>query len=404
MSAKLTKGGRLPRWTEDTYMKFPFLRREAKASGPIPLVALSKLGAATWSPNNPAMLAREGFEKNAVGYRAIRMVAEAAASVSFVAQNGAHPALDLLVRPNPEQSGAELMEALYGHLQTSGNAFLHGLTLPGELGEDDGAPQEIWALRPDRMSPIRGRNGWPDGWAYRIDRRDTAIRREADGWSPVMHLKLFNPTDDVMGFAPLQAASRAVDVHNAGAAWAKALIDNSARPSGALVYGKSAGERMSEDQFASLKEQLDVQHSGAINAGKPMLLEGGLEWKPMGLTPNDMDFIASRHAAAREIALAFGVPPMLLGIPGDNTYSTYKEANLAFWRLTILPLVEKTARAISAWLAPRFDAPLFLRADVESVSALSSERDNLWARLEAASFATVEEKRAMAGLAEREDA
>ena len=88
-----------------------------------------------------------------------------------------------------------------------------------------------------------------------------------------------------------------------------------------------------------LKEELESAHTGKFNAGRPLLLDGGLDWKPMSLSPAEMDFAGTRHAAAREIALAFGVPPMLLGIPGDNTYATYKEANLAFWRLTILPLV-----------------------------------------------------------------
>src|SRR3546814_1188179 len=83
---------------------------------------------------------------------------------------------------------------------------------------------------------------------------------------------------------------------------------------------------------------------GAANAGRPMLLEGGLKWQSLSLTPADMDFTETKAAAAREIALAFGVPPMLLGLPGDNTYANYQEANRALWRLTILPLVTKIVR------------------------------------------------------------
>ena len=155
---------------------------------------------------------------------------------------------------------------------------------------------------------------------------------------------------------------------------------------------------MTTEQFETLKREVAEKFSGADNAGRPMVLEGGLDWKPMSLSPAEMDFIGARHAAAREIALAFGVPPMMLGIPGDNTYSNYKEANLAFWRLTVLPLVEKAARAISAWLSMRSDQPVALRPDLDRVSALAGEREALWSRLEAASFATTEEKRALAGL------
>lgn len=132
-----------------------------------------------------------------------------------------------------------------------------------------------------------------------------------------------------------------------------------------------------------------------------MLLEGGLDWKPMGLTPSDMDFIAARHDAAREIALAFGVPPMMLGIPGDNTYSNYKEANMAFWRLTVLPLVEKAGRSLSSWLSVRSETRVDLRPDLDSISALTSERDALWARLENATYLSDDEKREIAGLPPR---
>ena len=368
---------------------FPFFRREAKASGAMPLVALSQLGAAHWSRRDPRTLAREGYERNAVGYRCIRMIAEAAASVALTSDDGTP---DLLAHPNPDQSGAVLLETFYGHLQTAGNAFLLGVTL------DDGALHEIHVLRPDRMKPLKGRTGWPMGWAMGEGREERRFLKEADGWSPVLHMKLFHPADDVMGFSPLEAASRAVDVHNAGAAWAKALIDNSARPSGALVYGAKDGAHLTTEQFETLKREVAEKFSGADNAGRPMVLEGGLDWKPMSLSPAEMDFIGARHAAAREIALAFGVPPMMLGIPGDNTYSNYKEANLAFWRLTVLPLVEKAARAISAWLSMRSDQSVALRPDLDRVSALAGEREALWSRLEAASFATTEEKRALAGL------
>ena len=117
-------------------------------------------------------------------------------------------------------------------------------------------------------------------------------------------------------------------MHNAASAWNKALLDNAARPSGALVYKGEHGANLSEEQFERLRDELAQNFSGAANAGRPLLLEGGLTWQAMSLTPKDMDFLAAKNGAAREIALAFGVPPMLLGIPGDNTYSNYREANL----------------------------------------------------------------------------
>lgn len=370
--------------------------RETKHSRTGPLIALTSAGRARWTPRDYASLASEGFTKNAVVYRCVRMIAEAAASTGLVvfadgvrAQD--HPLARLLAKPNPEQSGPEWLEGLYAALQTAGNAYVEA------VGED-GAPEELWSLRPDRVTIVPGRAGWPEAYQYTVDGRSVRICRCGDGWMPAMHLKLFHPTDDYYGLSPLEAAAFAIDVHNASGAWNKALLDNAARPSGALVYGGKDGERLTAEQFSLLKAELS-DHAGMTNAGRPLVLEGGLDWKPMSLSPAEMDFIAGKHAAAREIALAFGVPPQLLGIPGDATYANYREANAAFWRGTVLPLVKKTAGALTGWLGGRFGAEaLRIEPDLDGVSALQGERDALWTRLDAASFLTDEEKRRMAGV------
>jgi HK97 family phage portal protein len=219
--------------------------------------------------------------------------------------------------------------------------------------------------------------------------------------APILHLKLFNPSDDWYGLSPMEAAAFSIDIHNAGGAWNKALIDNAARPSGALVFtGAGGADRLGEEQYSRLKQELEELHLGAANAGRPLLLDGGLEWRPMSLSPADMDFTEARYAAARDIALAFGVPPMLLGIPGDNTYSNYREANLAFWRQTALPLAQKAARAIEGWIGERWReaGPAAVSIDIENVPALTIEREALWARLAGADFLSEDEKRRMAGV------
>ncbi|GIU67622.1 phage portal protein [Candidatus Phycosocius spiralis] len=381
---------------------FPFFKRrpkltlgsgEAKASSPF--LAYTSPGRPVWTPRDYGALAREGFQRNAIAYRCVRLVAETAASVPLNLRDGAgqpHPLANLFLQPNPEQSGPELLEAFFGHLQIAGNGWLEMVAL-------DGLPREICVLRPDRVRIIPGVSGWPDGWEHDAGGVKRRIWRDtATGRAPICHLKLFNPADDLYGQSPLEAAAIAVDIHNAGGAWNKALIDNAARPSGALVYrGMPGAERLSEEQFERLKAELTQAHTGASNAGRPLLLEGGLEWTSMSLTPAEMDFVEARRAASRDIALAFGVPPMLLGIPGDSTYSNYKEANLAFWRQTILPLVSKAAACLANWLAPWADVSLTITPDLEAVPALSGEREAFWARLETASFLSVDEKRVLAG-------
>lgn len=142
-----------------------------------------------------------------------------------------------------------------------------------------------------------------------------------------------------------------------------------------------------------MKDELEESFQGAKNAGRPLLLEGGLDWKAMSLSPRDMDFFEARNAAAREIALAFGVPPQLLGIPGDNTYSNYQEANRAFWRQTVLPLLRRTAQSFESWVQKLYGSKIALRFDESAITALSAERDALLQRLLDADFLTVNEKR-----------
>ena len=367
---------------------------EAKASAARPLIALSRLGQPAWTPRDYASLARAGFERNVIAYRCVRLVSEAAASAPMqVRENGSiltdHPLLALLKQPNPEQSGAELFESFYGFLQTAGNAYMEVVSL-------DGAPRELFVLRPDRMKARIGARGWPEAYDYTVGGRTVTFR--ADETSPILHLKLFHPTNDHYGLSPLEAAASSVDLHNAAQAWNKALLDNAARPSGALIYnGPEGAENLSKEQFDRLKSELEDAYAGVANAGRPLVLDGGLDWKSMSLTPADMDFIEAKNAAAREIALAFGVPPMLLGIPGDNTYSNYREANLAFWKQTVLPLVRKTAAALSGWLGPQFEN-IEIICETSAVDALAAERDAQWARIARADFLEPHEKRTLLGL------
>ncbi len=374
---------------------FDFFRRTPPEKKSAPLIALSLQGRARFGARDTAGLARAGVMQNAIAYACVRRIASAAASVPWLLYDGAqeletHPLLALLTRPNAYEDGPALFERWYAFLQSAGNAYLESAVL-------DGVPRELYVLRPDRMTVVPGARGWPAGYDYRVDGQVTRITRDASGFLPVLHAGLFHPLDDYYGLSPLEVAQAAIEVHNAGAAWTKALLDNAARPSGALIYKGPDGAGLSDEQFGRLKRELEDAYQGAVNAGRPMVLEGGLDWKAMSHSPADLDFAETRSVAAREIALAFGVPPMLLGIPGDNTYSNYAEANLSFWRQTVLPLVARTAAGLTRWLAPRFGEGLRVGFDADAVEALAEVRQGLWDKLNAAQFLTVNEKRAAAG-------
>jgi HK97 family phage portal protein len=325
----------------------------------------------------------------------VRLVAETAAAVPWLLYRGTaevaeHPALALLGQPNQRQAAGSFREALYGNLLIAGNAYV-------ELAEAAGGLSELHLLRPDRVSVLTDAKGWPVALEHREGSGKRRIGLASGGDGKALQLMLFHPLDDHYGFPPLEAALVALDTHNAAGRWNKALLDNSARPSGALVYAPKEGGNLSDEQFDRLKAELEDGYSGATRAGRPLLLEGGLDWKAMSLSPRDMDFIEAKNAASRDVALAFGVPPMLLGIPGDNTYANYTEANRAFYRLTVLPLIARTVGEFSGWLSAVFGEPLRLSFDADQIEGLSAERDALWARLGKAQFLDPDEKREAVG-------
>ncbi len=371
---------------------------EAKASAAAPVFAYHGAGRAAWSSRDTATLTRIGFLGNPVAFRCVKLIAEAAAAVPVVAQDAArrfetHPVLDLLAAPNPGQGGAQLMETFFGHLLLNGDAYLEA------AGETvSGGPREIYVLRSDRMKVIPGADGWPEAYEYALGAKKHVFDMRQDR-VPVLHVKSFHPQDDHYGLSPLIAAAAAIDVHNSAAAWSKGLLDNAARPSGAIVYkGADGYGQLASDQYARLVEELEINHQGARNAGRPMLLEGGLDWKPMGFSPSDMEFHRTKEAAARDVALAFGVPPMLLGLPGDNTYANYAEAHRAFYRLTVLPMVAKTLAAVSGWLPAFYGESFQIKVDEDNVPALAEEREALWRRIAGAGFLSDAEKRQLLGL------
>ncbi|MBR9863088.1 MAG: phage portal protein [Rhodobacteraceae bacterium] len=371
---------------------------EEKNSAAGPVIAFHGAGRPAWSARDVGSLTRSGFLANPVGFRCVKMIAEAAAAVPLIVSGSGtrfevHPLIDLLARPNGIQGGADLLESFYGQFLLSGDGYLEAAG-----SSPDGGPAEIYVLRSDRMKVVPGADGWPDAYEYSVGSRKVRFDMGTE-LPPVCHVRAFHPLDDHYGLSPIQAAATALDVHNAACRWSKALLDNAARPSGAIVYRGVDGQgSLQADQYDRLVEEIEANHQGARNAGRPMLLEGGLDWKPMGFSPSDMEFQKTKESAAREVALAFGVPPMLLGLPGDATYANYAEANRAFYRLTVLPLVQKLAAGLSAWLSAFYGETLRLSADLDGIPALAIEREAQWRRVAEAGFLTDREKRRLLGL------
>jgi HK97 family phage portal protein len=325
----------------------------------------------------------EVYRRNPVGQRAVRLVSGMLGSLTI---DGDERAAQLVTADG-------LLEGI------AANLLLHGNSYVQLIANDQDQPGELCQLRPERVQVVSDERGWPVGYLYRAGAQVTRYDRlDALGRQQMAHLKALNPRDDHYGMGCIEAAIAAASVHNRAAKWNKALLDNAARPSGALSYEPADGSVLSAEQFKRLKEELSSEFSGSANAGRPLLLEGGLKWQALSLTPADMDFVALKEGAARDIALAFGVPPVLVGLPGDATYANAREAGRALYRQTILPMAGRVLNALGSMLSD-WMGPVKLTVDEDQISELAEDRAKLWTQVEAASFLSDAEKRDMLGFA-----
>ena len=329
-------------------------------------------------------LATDGYSENAIVYRCINEISNNASRVKINLFRGDqeldnHPLLDLLYNPSPTMSQVEWFQALYSYLLISGNNYMLS------VGGDNTPPTELYNLRPDRMKIRSGTRAMPVAYDYMLKGQivESYDVDQATGGSKVKHIKLFNPLDDYYGMSPMQASSVDIDQHNLANKHNVNLLQNGARPSGAVIFNpkdETGGNvQLSDVQRNQLMNDVNQRFSGTGNAGKPMLLEGDFEWKEMGLSPKDMDFIQLKNMSAKDIALVYGVPSQLIGIPDSQTYSNFAEAKLALYNETIIPLLDRIQGDLNEWLVPMFNEQgLELRYDIDSIPAMAEQRKRVF--------------------------
>ena len=332
-------------------------------------------------------LAKEGYLSNAIVYRCVNEISKGVSSVPFMIKNRdeeiveQHPVIEVLKRPNPLQSYSEFFNSLIGYLMLSGNAYIL------KVGGENRPPQELHLLRPDRIE-IKGEGRpIPNSYQYKINGKmvgDYAVDPET-GTSDLKHIKLWNPLDDYYGLSPLSAAAVEIDQHNLASKHNINLLDNGARPSGAIIF-KPTDEtgvvtNLSESQRQQLKTDLKNRFTGANNAGRPLLLEGDFDWKEMGLSPKDMDFLNLKNMSATDIAMCFGVPSQLVGVPDAQTYNNVQEARLGLYEETIIPLLKKLESDLNEWLIPMYGDDIHLHFNIDDIPALSERRRLIYANV-----------------------
>jgi HK97 family phage portal protein len=378
-------------------------RLAVKASAVGPLIARMMLGQPVWPGRDFEKLAREGYQQNPVVCACIALIAKAVADIPWCMYEGRgakakeieeHEFFDLMQRPNPGQDRAAFLRAFISYYLLTGNAYAER-TEEKNLGR-----MELYAHRPDRMKIIPGEDGTPQAYEYMVNGIKRRFEVDDARKQPILHLKTFNPTNDWYGQSPLDACAWAIDLHNGGSAHNKAILDNSGAPAGALIFegSEAGGNTLSPEAYETTLARLNGKEQGYERSGNKMLLEGGKHaWLQFGLDPEKMQFIEGMNRAAREIAFTLGVPPMLLGIPGDNTYSNYQEARQAFYQETVIPLAWEIVRALNHWFAPALGKAVYLEPNLDDIDALAEVREKQWNRIEKSTILSLNEKREALG-------
>lgn len=328
-------------------------------------------GAAVWTPRRYDRLADEGYMLNVVAYQCVQMTASAIAGLVLEVRRDdkaldTHPLYDLLAQPNPMNPGAQFMEHLTADHRIAGNVYIHG-GRPSRRAP----PRELWILRPDRMKIIPAANGMPQAYEYEVN----GIKRRFDcdpltGRGEVLHIKTYHPLDDWYGMSPIEAAARSIDQDNAATEWNAALMQNSAKPSGAFM-AKSA---ITQENVKIAQAALMSWYTGATKAGLPLVMGNEWTWQEMSINPKDMDFYEGLQHNARRICAAFNVPHHLV-VPGESTYNNRRDAHEEFYENCVLPLADRLLDALGGWLSWMYDEAITIHYDDDMIPALAGKRE-----------------------------
>lgn len=380
-------------------VRLPRLRTKQSRTWRSILLFLSKLP--VWTPKDYASLSKASYQANPAVYACVSLIASAVAGIDWTLfkvpkgqseekeELASHDLLKVLKRPNPKESKYKFTEKIIAYLLLSGNTYLE------RVGPARGAPRELYCPRPDRMRIIPGTTlELVGGYEYNSGKGDPVPFKPEE----ILHIKLFNPTDDWYGMSPLEAAAKGVDISNMLMTWNYKLLENDCRPPGGL----STESNLTDAQFERVKKDLKEKYQGYENAGEPLLLEGGLKWQSFSISPKEADWLGLDKATDKKICMVYNVAPELIGDSENKTYSNYQEARKALYMEVAIPFMEMLKDEFNYWLVPAFVDPeanytLELDYDRDNIEAIQEDRNKAYERVSKAWWLSVNEKREATG-------
>lgn len=361
--------------------------------------------------NSAQTFIEEGYSKNSTVYHAIDKIASKCGEIPlklYRIQNGKkmevenHALLDVLYNPNPVMNTyAQFVQAWVSYLKLTGNAYLYREVQAIEL---DDSQKEVFVVPSQYVQAYYDNLGRPEKYVIQKTKTDKeTIIPSKDKKTALYATRLFNPNLNEGGQSPISPLRYAILLLNETAEYAVNFVRNRCTPPGVL----STEQQLTPEQRSQLEKHLRDRYAGSQspNAGVPLVLWGGLTYQAMtGSGTEQVAVYEGQLDKERETARTLGVPPVLLGIPGDSTYNNILEAKKDFVLSTCVPLMNMLAASLSNWLlVGGSDEKLYLEPSIEELPEIVEYRAQSLKEINEIDYLSINEKRSLTGFDDMEE-
>lgn len=294
-----------------------------------------------------------------------------------------HPLYFLLHdEPNPEMTSFNWREALMMNLLVFGNGYSQ------IIRNGKGQPIALYPLMSDKMKVSRDEKTGKIYYEYTFSDKEVSTAKEQQETVRLEPSEVFHVPgmgfDGLVGYSPLAMAKQAIGTGLACEKYGAKFFVNSAIPTGVLEHPNVLNQETAE----RLRESWNDIYGGSGKAGRVAVLEQGMTYKPISITPEQVQFLQTRKFQTGEIARIFRVPGHMIGDLDRATYSNIEQQSIEFVKYTLDPWLTRWEQAIQRQLLTpeekktyytRFNVDGLLRGDYQSrMNGYAVGRQNGW--------------------------
>lgn len=339
-------------------------------------------------PEEWKVLADEGYRKNVIVYACVNIIARTTAQAALKVGRGtigtpqedlipveSGPLVELLQRPNPEQSQFAWLERAISELQWSGNSYTHKVRSRGGVAAPSGPILELRQLAPHRTAIVPTDLGGIKEYRFPADAPGEGRPIPPED---VIHEKRYDPLSEFYGLSPIAVAARAGDLDNLAVDYLREMFMNLGEPSAFLVFQDTMPQEQHERVRSLYRDTHGASRVGGGGFHQIGTLDSSVAYQAVGSRPNEMALEGIFSHSESRICAAFGVPPILIAAWIGllrGTYSNYEQALKDFWTDTVAPMYKRTGDRLTVDLAQEFGDELCIFFDLSRVAVLQEDTD-----------------------------